>query len=76
MSKLTNYVNAFVILGTLISLYLLLWTTPESGFKDAYELDDEYTSEGQTMFQRLENLQLLKGVQDLQQSILKLNPSG
>ena len=70
MGRIRNMVGSFIMMGALISLLLTAWST---GFLENYDITEEDNDgSGQNIFERLNNLNLIQGVNSLTISIQKL----
>lgn len=70
MARIRNMVGSFIIIGALVSLLLTAWN---GGFVDNYSVTEaDNDASGQNIFERLNNLNLIQGVNSLTIAIQKL----
>lgn len=70
MVRMANTVQAFLVLAVLISLLGTAWS---QGFRQGYDLTDTDTEDGQTVFEKLEGVNLLTGIDNLRAGFDKLS---
>lgn len=68
MTKLKNAVGAFAIMQVLIILIVGAF----SGFKQGYNLEEQNLQEGKNVFEKLSELNMIQGINDLTVGIQRL----
>lgn len=66
--KIRNAVGAFIIMYALIILIVNAF----SGFNEGYSLEEQNTQEGKNVFQKLSEINLIEGMDEMGNSIEKL----
>ena len=71
--KMENVLVSVIIFVTIIGLFSFAFT----GMKNEYDINPQDLKDGQTILEKLENLQLIQGIEDIVLSIQKLaDPTG
>jgi len=68
MSKLRHTAASFAILTILVSLLITIYT----GFEDKYDVIETNTQDGHSIMDKLDNLHLLQGINDIGEAIQAL----